>query len=160
MGFEKLTVHCLICVCLLLLALHSFAQVPDQMQCVSAKTVGLHDYPLTAESYEPVVFEENSFSLKLNKPLMKYLPDQQQNVVYFTFRNANKLLELTCRPVTGARKSHGLSCTDTPPAEMILINSETLRFSRSSIGGWTFSGAKDGASGNSLFVEYGQCEAL
>lgn len=160
MIFEKLTVHCLICICLVLLAFSSVAQVPDQMQCVSANTVGLHDYPLTPESYEPVVFDESSFSLKINKSLMKFLPDQQKNVVYFTFRNANKLMELTCRRVTGAQKSYGLSCTDNPPAEMILINSVTLRFSRSSIGGWTFLGAKENTSGNSLFVEYGQCEPL
>ena len=160
MIFEKLTVHCLICICLIVLGSSSVAQVPDRMQCLSEKTVGLHDYPLTAESYEPVVFDESSFSLKLNKSLMKFLPDQQINVVYFTFRNANKLMELTCRRVTGARQSYGLSCTDNPPAEMILINSDTLRYSRSSIGGWTFLGAKEKTSGNSIFVEYGHCEPL
>ena len=157
---KKLTVHCLTCVCLAFMAISSVAQMPEQMQCFPAKTVGLHDYPTTAESYEPVVFEEISFTLKLNKSLMLFLPDQEKALVYFTFRNANKLLELTCRPVIGGQESHGFSCTDKPPAEMILINSETLRFSRSSIGGWTFLGAKENTSGNSLFVEYGQCKPL
>lgn len=91
---------------------------------------------------------------------MRYPPDPEKGIIYFTFRNPNKLLELTCRPVTGGQESHGLSCTDIPPVEMILINNKTLRFSHSSIGGWTFIGGNENASGNSLFVEYGQCEPL
>ena len=158
MVFNLSIFHGLVFICLGLWATAIFAQVPFQMQCESFKTVGLHDYPKTAESYESVVFEESSFSLKINKSLTRFSPDQDRNFVYLTFRSANKLSELTCRPVSGAGETRGLSCTDTPPSEMLLINSESLRFSRSSIGGWTFLGANDRNSGNSLFVEYGLCE--
>ena len=41
---------------------------------------------------------------------------------------------------------------------MILINSATLRFTRTAVGGWTFAGATESLNGDSIFVEYGQCE--
>ena len=136
----------------------SVAQMPDKMQCVPGKTVGLHDYPTTLEHYEPVVFEESSFRLNLNKTLTRFAPDDNKDFVYLTFKNANKLTELTCEPVLGAKGARGLSCVDKPPAEMLLINLDNLRFTRSSIGGWTFLGADEINAGNSLFVEYGHCK--
>jgi len=47
-----------------------------------------------------------------------------------------------------------------PPSEMLLINVESLRFTRTAVGGWTFAGASDARGGDSIFVEYGQCEVL
>ena len=68
--------------------------------------------------------------------------------------------ELECRHVRGANQSYGYSCVNIPPSEMILINADTLRFTRTSVGGWTFAGATDDQTGDSIFVEYGQCEAV
>jgi hypothetical protein len=42
---------------------------------------------------------------------------------------------------------------------MLLINQKTLRFTRTSVGGWTFAGANESQSGDSIFVEYGTCAA-
>lgn len=66
--------------------------------------------------------------------------------------------ELECREVRGAGGGFGLSCVNLPPSEMILINSRTLRFTRTAVGGWTFAGATETLNGDSIFVEYGQCE--
>jgi hypothetical protein len=44
-----------------------------------------------------------------------------------------------------------------PPSEILLINAETLRFTRAAVGGWTFAGATDGLNGDSIFIEYGEC---
>ena len=145
---------------LFVLGTSSLAQIPDKMQCIPGKTVGLHDYPTTSESYEPVVFEDSSFKLNLNKTLTRFAPDGKGEFVYLTFKNENKLTELTCEPVLGAKGARGLSCVDKPPAELLLINLDNFRFTRSSIGGWTFLGADENNAGNSLFVEYGSCTAL
>jgi hypothetical protein len=42
---------------------------------------------------------------------------------------------------------------------MLLINAQSLRFTRTAVGGWTFSDAADSRNGDSIFVEYGQCVA-
>ena len=65
--------------------------------------------------------------------------------------------ELECRRVRGADQSVGYSCVNLPPSEMLLINAGTLRFTRTSVGGWTFAGASETAGGDSIFVEYGTC---
>ena len=65
--------------------------------------------------------------------------------------------ELECRQVRGADGSLGFSCVNLPPSEMLLLNVETLRFTRASVGGWTFTGAKDASNGDSIYVEYGRC---
>ena len=68
--------------------------------------------------------------------------------------------ELECRHVLGANGADGFSCVNLPPSEMILINVQTLRFTRTAVGGWTFAGATDTREGDSIFVEYGQCQGL
>ncbi|MEM8767795.1 MAG: hypothetical protein AAGE43_10150, partial [Pseudomonadota bacterium] len=57
----------------------------------------------------------------------------------------------------GADQSYGYSCVNVPPSEMILINAQTLRYTRTAVGGWTFAGATEALNGDSIFVEYGQC---
>ena len=80
---------------LFVLGTSSLAQIPDKMQCIPGKTVGLHDYPTTSERYEPVVFEVSSFKLNLNKTLTRFAPDGKVELVYLNFKNENKLTELT-----------------------------------------------------------------
>jgi len=81
--------------------------------------------------------------------------------LYLILRSADDVeLELQCRQVRGADNALGYSCVNTPPSEMLLINSETLRFTRTAVGGWTFSGARESMSGDSIFVEYGTCAPL
>jgi hypothetical protein len=65
--------------------------------------------------------------------------------------------ELECRRVRGADHSYGYSCVNLPPSEMLLINAQSLRFTRTAVGGWTFTGASDKQTGDSIFVEFGQC---
>ena len=65
--------------------------------------------------------------------------------------------ELECRRVRGADDSYGYSCVNLPPSEMLLINAQSLRFTRTAVGGWTFTGASDQQTGDSIFVEFGQC---
>ena len=77
--------------------------------------------------------------------------------LYLTFSDDEKRLELTCRNIRGATDSFGLSCANMPPSEMLLINTDTLRFTRTSIGGWAFTGATPNTAGDSIFVEYGEC---
>ncbi len=99
---------------------------------------------------------------------MLNLADREGNVdVYLTMtreieqEDGPGLLETTeleCREVRGADGSRGLSCVNLPPSEMILINSGTLRFTRTAVGGWTFAGASGSLNGDSIFVEYGQCQ--
>ncbi len=72
---------------------------------------------------------------------------------------APETTELECRTVRGANSAIGYSCVNLPPSEMLLINAQTLRYTRTAVGGWTFAGAAGELSGDSIFVEYGQCAA-
>ena len=132
-------------------------QLPEKMACEAQQTAGFHDYPHNAEAYESVVFFESSFTLKLNRVLMQHLP-AQPGETYLIFANDEKTVELTCRQVRGVSDQIGLSCSNNPPSEMLLINARSLRFTRTSIGGWTFTGADENTAGDSIFVEYGVCE--
>lgn len=73
---------------------------------------------------------------------------------------AQEVTELECRKVRGANAAIGYSCVNLPPSEMILLNAETLRYTRTAVGGWTFAGASGELNGDSIFVEYGQCTAV
>jgi hypothetical protein len=146
------------------------------MRCQAEQTGGFHDYPGGDETYEPALFHPQSFTLEENVVFMMNLAESEKNVdLYLTMERPLKVeeqglsrfetTELECRRVRGARDSHGYSCVNLPPSEMLLINAGTLRFTRTAVGGWTFAGAavesgtdETGAhSGDSIFVEYGQC---
>lgn len=138
------------------------------VHCKAEQTGGFHDYPEEGEVYEPALFHPQQFSLEENLVFMLNLADAEGSVdVYLTMTREIGLedgttrrenTELECREVRGAGGGFGLSCVNLPPSEMLLINSETLRFTRTAVGGWTFAGATESLSGDSIFVEYGQCE--
>lgn len=138
--------------------------------CTAEQTGGFHDYPGEGEAYEPALFHPQRFSLEENLVFMLNLADGAGSVdVYLTMTSdvsqpdgttTQETTELECREVRGAGGGYGLSCVNLPPSELILINSETLRFTRTAVGGWTFAGATETLNGDSIFVEYGQCEPV
>jgi hypothetical protein len=146
------------------------------MYCQAEQTGGFHDYPGGDETYEPALFHPQSFTLEENPVFMINLAEGEKNVdLYLTMERPLKAeegaaprfetTELECRQVRGTHGSRGYSCVNLPPSEMLLINADTLRFTRTAVGGWTFAGAsvesdtsEPGAQGgDSIFVEYGQC---
>ncbi len=144
------------------------------MHCAAEQTGGFHDYPGDDESYEPALFHPQSFQLEENIVLMMNLGGGEGNGsgtvdLFLTMTRtlpateeapeALETSELECRQVRGADQSYGYSCVNVPPSEMILINAETLRYTRTAVGGWTFAGATEEFNGDSIFVEYGQCQA-
>jgi len=133
--------------------------------CQARQTGGFHDYPGGEETYEPALFHSQIFTLEENLVFMMNLATGEGNVdLYLTMDRAvpaeteNEVTELECRRVRGANDATGYSCVNLPPSEMILINAQTLRYTRTAVGGWTFAGASDTSNGDSIFVEYGQCE--
>ena len=136
--------------------------LPNKLSCRATQTAGFHDYTSSDqedddESYEPVVFFESEFNLAVNEVLTQHLAASERVDVYLTFSTDENLVELRCLLVRGIGHARGLSCSNEPPAEMLLINLGNLRFTRTSIGGWTFAGGEVNTSGDSIFVEYGQC---
>ena len=79
--------------------------------------------------------------------------------VAITMSSDEEAVEFACRHVRGANGAQGFSCVNSPPSHILLINPETLRYTRAAIGGWTFYRATDESSGDSLFIEYGTCRA-
>ena len=164
------------CLCTILAGLmigqSAWAEEPEEgfprVLCTAEQTGGFHDYPEEGEAYEPALFHPQQFSLEENLVFMLNLAESERNVdVYLTMTTTvaepdgaaiEETTELECREVRGAGGGYGLSCVNLPPSEMILINAETLRFTRTAVGGWTFAGATESLSGDSIFVEYGQCE--
>ena len=130
--------------------------LPDRMTCTAEQTAGFHDYPHNAEAYEAVIFYESAFSLSMNKALNAHLTEFD---VYLMLEDDAHVAELQCRLVRGLRDSRGLSCSNVPPSDLLLLNLDSLRFTRTAIGGWTFSGAHESSAGESIFVEYGYCSA-
>lgn len=172
------------------------AALPGKMRCQAIQTAGLHDYAGAPESYEASTFFESKFDLRINKVLTRHLagsnpgmaeatPDLFLTMLPSPSSQGNvSPVELRCRQVQGQSKELGYSCSNTPPSELLLINPANLRFTRASIGGWTFSdspagSANPGAAGpddatadedsyqpatsgehlgnDSLFVEFGNC---
>jgi hypothetical protein len=129
------------------------------MSCKAEQTGGFHDYPDDDERYEPALFHPSGFVLEENTVLMLNLdPGSGGPDLYLIMRTADDAeSELECRQVRGANNALGYSCVNTPPSEMLLINGETLRFTRTAVGGWTFAGASESVAGDSIFVEYGEC---
>lgn len=132
------------------------------LECVPQQTGGFHDYPEGEESYEPALFHSRPFSLRENTVFMMNLQGQQGGPdLYLTLTMDEDLLERTeleCRLVRGVNGDMGLSCVNLPPSEMLLINTESYRFTRSAVGGWTFAGADGNLNGDSIFIEFGQCQ--
>lgn len=145
------------------------ASLPD-VRCVAEQTGGFHDYPDDAERYEPALFHPQSFRLETNRVFMMNLVGDERNAdLYLTMTReltaadgdaVAETTELECRRVRGANEAYGFSCVNLPPSEMILINAQSLRFTRTAVGGWTFAGATAAHEGDSIFVEYGQCQVL
>lgn len=131
------------------------------LRCEAEQTGGFHDYPGEDEKYEPALFNPGRFYLEENVVFMLNLPvGNGAPDLYLVMRTEGELeTELACRRVRGADGAMGYSCVNTPPSEMLLINRETLRFTRTSVGGWTFAGATESLAGDSIFVEYGACAA-
>jgi hypothetical protein len=127
--------------------------------CAAEQTGGFHDYPEDDQRYVPALFNPSSFELEENVLFMLNLDPGEGGVdLYLIMRNSEDVeSELQCRQVRGADDSLGYSCVNTPPSEMLLINSDTLRYTRTAVGGWTFSGPTEAVSGDSIFVEYGTC---
>ena len=146
-------------VMVIVMMLASGIELPGKLSCVATQTAGFHDYPHNEESYEPVVFFESKFMLEVNRVLSQHLAETSNVDVYLTFKKKDELVELSCFQVRGVGDTRGLSCSNQPPAQMLLLNLDNLRFTRTSIGGWTFTGAQVNAAGDSIFVEYGQCAA-
>lgn len=123
------------------------ATLPKRLTCSALQTAGLHDYAGAPEDYEPSTFFESKFKLAINKVLMQHLAPEQSVAsnptdLFLTMLPRNdEPIELRCRQVQGAPGELGFSCVNTPPSELILINANSLRFTRSSIGGWVFGSA-------------------
>ncbi|MDP6472085.1 MAG: hypothetical protein QF921_00505 [Pseudomonadales bacterium] len=132
------------------------ASFPD-VECVARNTAGFHDYEGGAEDYEASVFHPGRFALSENVFLMNNLSVDDRVQLYLTMTDTDgEVTELECRTVRGAG-AQGYSCVNIPPSELLLINGTTLRFTRTSVGGWTFAGASENLNGDSIFIEYGQC---
>jgi hypothetical protein len=129
------------------------------LDCAAEQTGGFHDYPDDDQSYAPALFNVTPFQLEENRVFMLNL-GRQPGVDLFVSLTAGEdpvTTELECRQVRGLDGSPGFSCVNIPPSEMLLINSDTLRFTRTAVGGWTFAGSTETHGGDSVFVEYGTC---
>lgn len=177
-----------VCVALLALPLthgHATDRLPPKLLCKAEQTAGLHDYAGPPQDYEPSTFFESKFQLRINRVLTQHLApettasipstDSSPDLFLTLFPRNDTPVELRCRQVQGGNQELGYSCTNTPPSELLLINPTTLRFTRASIGGWTFTdsnpdkpaaeaavnadetAAETSSSDESLFVEYGRC---
>ncbi|MDZ7670775.1 MAG: hypothetical protein U5Q16_15615 [Gammaproteobacteria bacterium] len=129
------------------------------LDCVAEQTGGFHDYPDDDESYQPALFNAAPFRLEENVVFMLNLPETPGIDLYVSLTAGEDPVttELECRRVRGVDGSPGFSCVNIPPSEMLLINADTLRFTRTAVGGWTFAGATEVHNGDSIFVEYGTC---
>jgi len=142
------------------------------MVCRAEQVGGFHDYPGGEEVYEPALFHPRTFTLEQNAVFMMNLAEGEGNVdLYLTLQSTvpadsdgggqqQEITELECRRVRGPDDGYGYSCVNLPPSEMLLINARSLRYTRTAVGGWTFAGAAGTQNGDSIFVEYGQCEPL
>lgn len=129
------------------------------LDCVADQTGGFHDYPDDDESYGPALFNSTRFRLEENQVFMLNLGQQPGLDLYISLTSGDDPVttELECRQVRGIDQSPGFSCVNIPPSEMLLINRDTFRFTRTAVGGWTFAGATESHGGDSIFVEYGTC---
>lgn len=133
------------------------------LYCEAKQTVGLHDFAEeeALEEYELIRFFESKFELRENKTFNE-LMGQEDGKFFLSMKlqDSEEISEFTCDTVRGRNGQEGLSCRNTPPSEIIMINKASLRFTRSAVGAWTFFTPSDHDTGASLFVEYGQCETI
>ncbi|MFP6837686.1 MAG: hypothetical protein VB948_16445 [Pseudomonadales bacterium] len=129
------------------------------VRCQAEQTGGFHDYPAGGVRYEPAVFHPASFVLEANGSSTITVEDRRGDPdLFLSMRGAGDVvLELQCRQVRGTDRAWGYSCVNTPPSEMLLINGQTLRFTRTVVGDWTFPEVRESMFGDSIFVEYGSC---
>jgi hypothetical protein len=129
------------------------------LACLADQTGGFHDYPDDDQSYAPALFNATPFRLEENQVFMLNLAREPGVDLFVTLTSGEDPVttELECRQLRGADGSLGYSCVNIPPSEMLLINRDTLRFTRTAVGGWTFAGPTEEFSGDSIFVEYGTC---
>ena len=138
-------------------------QTLPPLTCQPEQTGGFHDYPEGEEIYEPALFHPRSFTLKTNALFMMSLtaepgaPDLYVTMNMAAAEEGFEQTELECRRVRGIGAVAGFSCVNVPPSELLLINAETLRYTRAALGGWTFAGAAGDLNGDSIFIEYGTC---
>jgi len=129
------------------------------LECDAIDTGGFHNDAGT-EGYRAALFTRGKFRLEENLVFKKMLTGETHapNTVFLTMTDAKDMsIELQCHPVA-ANLEKGFSCVNTPPSEMLVLNTGTLRFTRSSIGGWTFNSSPVEQTGDSIYVEYGRCK--
>jgi len=130
------------------------------LTCTAAQTGGFHDHPGDDEGYVASLFHASHFRLEKNRAFELHLGAQQPAVdLYVTLSAEDPLasVDLECRSIRGADGSDGYSCANVPPSELLLINRDSLRFTRTAVGGWVFTGPAESRRGDSIFVEYGTC---
>ncbi|MEM7077114.1 MAG: hypothetical protein AAF513_00675 [Pseudomonadota bacterium] len=143
--------------------------LPQRMTCTATQTAGFHDYPHNSQGYEAVVFFESSFTLTVNRVLMNHLATTSAYDLFLSLTQDGEVIELQCSQVRARGNHFGVSCSSQPPADLLLLNLDNLRFTRTAIGGWTFSAIESpaantpapsatNAEGESIYVEYGRCE--
>ncbi len=130
--------------------------------CQAKSSVGLHDWPGGGEHYDPSVFIERAFRVTTNQTLTSFNAKPGEVDLFVTLTQGDETVELRCKEVRGRGSEYGYSCTDSPPAQMLLINQKNWRYTRSGIGGWVCFGAAseelaNGGEATSLYVELGQC---
>ncbi len=129
------------------------------LDCDAVDTGGFHNDAGT-EGYRAALFTRSKFRLEENLVFKKMLTGETHapDTIFLTMTDSkDESIELQCNPVA-ADLEQGVSCVNTPPSEMLVINTGTLRFTRSSIGGWAFYDSRVEQSGDSIYVEYGHCK--
>lgn len=131
------------------------------LMCTADTTVGLHDAyqkDEAAEAYESRLFNSSEFKLVENRTFRELLAEEDVDL-YLTLQDeeTDVSFEYSCQEIKGWGQRHGYSCVNTPPTEMLAIDPTTLRFSRASVGAWTFYTAEDLNDSAVLFIEKGTC---
>lgn len=131
------------------------------LMCRADTTVGLHDAHEeddVQETYEARMFNTSTFTLVENRTFRDLLADEDVDL-YLTLRDGQTKVtfEYSCRKIRGWNQRQGYSCANSPPTEILAIDPKTLRFSRASVGAWTFYTANDLSDSAVLFVEKGVC---
>ena len=133
------------------------------LMCTADATVGLHEAYQeeeneTTETYEPRTFSKSKFSLTENQTFRELLSDEDVDL-YLTLQDlqTDVTFEYSCMKIKGWGERTGYSCVNSPPTEMLAIDPAILRFSRASVGAWTFYTAEDLSDSAVLFVEKGTC---
>lgn len=130
--------------------------------CTADTTVGLYDAFVEGEAtekYEPRVFLSSEFKLVENRTFQEMLADENVDL-YLTLQDVKTevTFEYSCSNVKGRGERRGYSCVNSPPTEMLAFDPTSMRFSRASVGGWTFYTAEDLNDSAVLFVEKGTCK--